>query len=311
MEEKKTTVFPTKKEKLKKTLTSMIAIVLVAAISVLATLAYLGTNTQETPNTFTGSTGIGLKLVEPDWKSTLTGNDETEETRAGSYSPNGEYLKNPMLYNSTSKNNPSEWVAMKVSFKIDSKYATDEGERESVNEKNDLGNLTWEELQKIATIQYDSTPTATATYTDGFNLTDWELIWTSTKKKAIGTNTTLGATDVSAIFIYKTPIVKNTVTPVIDTSSKATYTPNSITNPLFNRIKIKTQKQLTDAEYYKTDREFQLMPYFKIVVQGSAVKNEEVSTITDIAGLKAKESDKTTWNNVVKELVELLGETVS
>lgn len=308
MEEKKTTVFPTKKEKLKKTLTGMIAIVLVAVISVLATLAYLGTNTDETPNTFTGSTGIGLKLVEPDWKSKLTGNNETEETRAGSYSPNGEYLKNPMLYNSTQKNNPEEWVAMKVSFKIDSKYKDTDGERESVTDA-DLDNLTWEELQKIATIQYDSTPSATATYTAGFNLKDWELIWTSTKKNTIGTDTTLGDTDVSAIFIYKTPIVRNTESSVTDTSSKATYTTNSITNPLFNRIKIKTQKELADNGYYENNREFQLMPYFKIVVQGSAIKNEEVSTITNISGLKAK--DSTTWDNVVKELVELLGETVS
>lgn len=165
MEEKKD-IKTNKKEKkktdVKKTLRNLVALVLVAVISIVGTLAYLQQKTGPVKNTFTGSDDITLKVIEPNWEKNPGKSDETEkdeddndktdsegnviykdkvdsydpfnkndtgegELLAESYTPELEILKDPKLYN-TSKvegnNNYEEWVAIRVDYYIDDKPVT-------------------------------------------------------------------------------------------------------------------------------------------------------------------------------------------
>lgn len=113
-----------KKRKLKKKLASMTAIVLVLAVGVWGTMAYLSTLSNKKENTFTGSKGIALKLTEPYWDETPgTDEDLTElgKDAASSYTPGTKIGKNPILTNSSNDADSPEWVALAVSYTIGDK----------------------------------------------------------------------------------------------------------------------------------------------------------------------------------------------
>lgn len=183
MDEKKPTVSTTKKGNLKKTLTSIFAIVLVAVISVFATLAYLGTNSNDETNTFLGSAGIDLELKEEDWTKKPTpapnvpGSTEgpSEEERAQDYTPGGVYFKNPTLTNKsdgTAAGLPKEWVAMKVSFEIGTKNEAYDADDPTSNKVTaDSAKSTWGVFSEIADIIYTKNGTDSAQ----FNTDDWFL----------------------------------------------------------------------------------------------------------------------------------------
>ena len=97
-----------KKTNLKKTLGSILALVLVAVVSVVGTLAYLQTKTRPVQNTFTGSGDISLKVEETEW-------DKSGKTLAESYTPGLTIPKDPLLTNDTGKDY-SEWVAIRVDY---------------------------------------------------------------------------------------------------------------------------------------------------------------------------------------------------
>lgn len=96
-------------QKLKKKLASMTAIVLVLAVGVWGTMAYLSTLTDKKTNTFTGSSGIKLEVEEKNW--TTTG-----EKKANSYTPNMSIEKDPKLKNTNNDGGKSEYVAMRIDF---------------------------------------------------------------------------------------------------------------------------------------------------------------------------------------------------
>jgi len=121
--------------KLKRKLASMTAVVLVLAVGVWGTMAYLSTLTDKKTNTFTGSGGIQLNLTEPYWDGTnnewktakdLDGSTDLNlkdkgETVAGNYTPGSVIGKNPILTNSSTDADSPEWVALAVSYTIGNK----------------------------------------------------------------------------------------------------------------------------------------------------------------------------------------------
>lgn len=98
-----------KKVEWKKNLKIVIAMLLVAALSVGGTLAYLSRETSELENVFTGSKGISLTLTEPEF-------DDEEKGKANSYTPDMTILKDPTVTNTSTETGYKEWVAMRVDY---------------------------------------------------------------------------------------------------------------------------------------------------------------------------------------------------
>ena len=331
MDDKKTMVSPQKKGTSKNKKKGIIAIVLVLALVIGGTLAYLGTRTDPVVNTFTGSQDIDLRLVEPAF-NTVRFNGKTENDFAQDYTPGGKYLKNPMLFNST-KNADStygevyEWVAMKVSFEI-----------------GGTADKTWGEFSKLAKIQFEEKDSSPAQYVDFLNKTTsntddynevqnklkakgWVLLCTSSD---VGTgldpDTTLTSdglddTDTWAIFIYQKAIKRETNDEVISKEDSGQYevkfnndeqkklTFGSYTTPLFDRVKINDQYELVKNNFVKEDstdiRDVEL-PEFKITLAGAGVKNETISGNAFVTDLSDASDDKA---EIEKDLLRLLGVT--
>ena len=106
---KKQTSKKKRNQKLKKKLASMTALVLVLAVGVWGTLAYLSTLSVKKENTFTGSSGIKLEVEETNW-------DNTGRDKANSYTPNMSIAKDPKLKNTNVADGKSEYVAMRIDF---------------------------------------------------------------------------------------------------------------------------------------------------------------------------------------------------
>lgn len=185
MDDKKTIVSPPKKGTKKNKKKAIIAMVLVMALVIGGTLAYLGTRSEDKENIFVGSKDIDLTLMEPSWDDTQEKYTKPEKDRAEKYSPKGEYLKNPMLYNS-SDNDAEEWVAMKVSFKLENpticylKYK-DSGKTYYYMEKEGE-TATWKEEGTTGWTKKEMTRTAKDT-TTGFT-TPWDTVITDTIKNS-------------------------------------------------------------------------------------------------------------------------------
>lgn len=110
MNEKKTEPQNSQKKKIdvKKTLRNIIVLALVAVISIVGTLAYLSTLSNQETNTFEGSKGIKVQLDEPNF----------DKEEAKKYTPGMPIPKNPILTNvSTDDTSATEWVAILVTYK--------------------------------------------------------------------------------------------------------------------------------------------------------------------------------------------------
>lgn len=288
MSESKTNISPAKKGRNRKK--GVIAIVLVMALVIGGTLAYLGTRSNDKENVFEGSKDISLTLTEPKWDDIKANEEKTEAERAKEYTPGGIYLKNPKLYNS-SDNDAHEWVAMKISFQLedlekmlnDSKtevtrttYSDDAKKLIQPIEKDKivLKNVTWEEIRKLINIQITNTGTDSATvpYITGFN-SDWHLICTSKDVdddnkllanfdyRASKTNT-IENDATWAIFVYQQTISQNTTTiPEDDNTTPRvnekdifdSFSAGSFTASLFDRIQVLPQKTLITNGYKKAN----------------------------------------------------------
>lgn len=131
-----------KKHNFRKGLLAASALVLVAAISVGATLAYLTASSREVTNTFTAGEGINITLTEPDYEGD------------GDYTPGSTITKNPQV-NNTSVGDSPVYVVASLSYYIDNtevSYAT------FTNSADD------DDVIKYATIYSDTNATAV-----GFN----------------------------------------------------------------------------------------------------------------------------------------------
>ena len=243
MDEKKTMVSPPKKGASKNKKKGVIAIVLVLALVIGGTLAYLGTRSNDKENVFEGSSDISLTLTEPEWEKKQPYQTEPEKERAKDYTPNSVYKKDPQLTNSTSgvdnkKEKYAEWVAIKVDFEIENPL------------NRTVETATWGGITAIVDVEDENgnkyTP-GSITAADG----NWILIATSSSTKKDG-NLILSDDDTYAIYMYKT-----------------TLAVDATTDPLFSQIQIKHQ------DYLKPQGK-PFLPKFHINVYGAAIKNESM-----------------------------------
>lgn len=102
-----------RKREWKRNLKVGLAMVLVSAVSIGGTLAFLSDTSAPKTNVFTGSPGISVDLTE----------DTFDTTMAGSYTPEMIIPKNPTLTNN-SNSECEEWVAMRVDYKFDGTVKT-------------------------------------------------------------------------------------------------------------------------------------------------------------------------------------------
>lgn len=275
-------------QKLKRKLASMTAIVLVLAVGVWGTMAYLSTLTDKKTNTFTGSGGILLKLTETNWDAYSENNPSTTLTpeqlenlrgdKNGKVETQGEYLakkytpgmtipKNPVLTNNSNNSNNAddkspEWVALAVSYSIDGTAVTYDQMKNIINEIT-------------------------------FDTTNWTVI------------TPAASTPTYAIYIYN----KVLTTEIRGTTDKTTA--------LFSNVKIKDQDDLaTGLATLKTvtgftDKDYSVngkLPPFEINVIGAAIKNEykekddSATLATELT--KLSDANKTKLENNLKSLLE-------
>lgn len=243
----------------KKHIRNALALILVAVISVVGTLAYLSKKTGPTTNTFTGSTGLELGLTEPNW----------DKDKAEGYIPNQIIYKDPQLYNGskweytgsgtspniaiedkdvTSAEKYTEYVAMQIDFKDNNGTLITYGNLLNVIKPISFNTTNWA-LVKVST---DG-----STWTDALN-TDLENTPTDTAKNAK-----------RMIFLYKG-------------SNLTELNPKKHTTALFSQIQIKegtkddSIKTLNGdfSDGTKSDDGTTLIggfPDFKIIVKGAAV----------------------------------------
>lgn len=342
MNENKTNISPEKKGRNKKK--GVIAIVLVMALVIGGTLAYLGTRSNDAENIFTGSQDIDLTLTEPKWKDTKPNEKDSEETRAKEYTPGGVYLKNPKLYNSSDDADATEWVALKISFQLEDLSQDSDGTPRENNVKGTdllkpltdeskilMKDATWKEIGELINIQIANTGSDkdTVPYKTGFNA-DWNLICTSedvdaTNKLptsfAYGTKTSIENNATWAIFVFKKTISNNTDKDNITSTNKDTFDTwavdnDGVTTSLFDRIQVLPQDTII-GNGYKKENPNQLaqenypkvnvyLPKFEIKVEGAAIKNEIRGNDTNlISELTGLATSDA--NSVKKELIGLFG----
>lgn len=137
----------------RKVLLMMISVVLVAAISVSATLAYLTAQTDEKVNSFTPSGGITGEVLEPSF------NNSSDYT----YNPGNEIAKDPLIQNTTT--DASIYVGAKLDFYI--KVTGDT-----------YTQVSYDKFAKYVAIKYGSTT--------GFNTTNWTDVTSQVKNNDNG-----------------------------------------------------------------------------------------------------------------------------
>ncbi|MBD5088094.1 MAG: hypothetical protein HDT30_04660 [Clostridiales bacterium] len=329
-------VIPQKKGISKNKKKGILAIVLVLALAIGGTLAYLGTRSNTEENIFTGSNDISLTLTEPKWNDTKDNEDKSEKERAKEYTPGGTYLKNPKLYNSSDDEDATEWVAMKISFQLEdlAKSVTGTKGSDLLALKEDgtieLTDATWEQMKELIKIQIANTGSDkdTTPFNDGFN-SDWTLICTSEDLSSgkLPANFDYGTTKSGieddatwAIFVYKKTISNNTDKNSITSTNKDTFDTwaagnNGVTTSLFDRIQVLPQATLIGNGYKKanpnqTNKENYpevnvYLPKFEIKVEGAAIKNEIKGSDTQLIDTLANAGESK--NSIMKELIGLFG----
>lgn len=234
----------------KKHIRNALALVLVAVISVVGTLAYLSKKTDPTTNTFTGSTGLEVKLEEPKW----------DENNAKDYTPDQIILKNPQLYNGsawTDANNDDvidtgeithstqydEYMAMRIDFQDENKAL-----------------ITYENLMNVI----DAI---------AFDTTNWKLVAVS----ADGTmwNTSVDNAKLSPSLDAAVTGAKSMIFLYTTGADATTVAPGDVTEPLFSQIQIRDgNTEPIKALAGSGDALTGGFPTFKIDVLGAAVDKE-------------------------------------
>ena len=130
------------------------AVVLVAAVSVSFTLAYLTAQTKVLDNQFTASGGITGEVLEPKF----------DKEEANKYLPGKEVPKDPMIQNETT--DASVYVGARLDFYID------------VTDGTNWQQVPYDTFSKFVEIKNSST--------SGFNTTDWSDITTSVSPNTKG-----------------------------------------------------------------------------------------------------------------------------
>lgn len=310
----------------KQIMVTMLAMVLVAVVSVVGTLAYLGTKSDKVENTFTASENIKLTLAEPMYnvKTDASGVLQSEakdedEPNPLHFSPGLMYQKNPMLFNTCDESGVYEWVAMRVDYAIDT------------NEDGDCDDL----VDARNCTDMCSNKPALDDSTDKYGIID--AISFDTEKWIKLENAKVDSTSLGAsffddklydIYIYKYPLSSSSTvteakiralckdTIVADDDIKDTNdtkisastdgSPTSRTTALFPSITIKTQEKIKENNYVDGSGIVKI-PNFKITTVGAAIKAEsDIATSSipkiDFDGGEAESKSK----QIATELVKLL-----
>lgn len=261
---------------MKRTRTVILAICLIAVLSIGATWAYLNKVTNEETNVFTFlGEGLNAILTEPNWVP----------SKALNLTPGAIVPKDPLV---TNTGLVDEYVGLKLTFQT--KNASD-----TVVSLSDIQYTT---LMKCIQVQYNSTPTATATWVNGYN-----PAWVIVKSAETGKPTATYYYDQAA------PLAAAVDANTNGTIEAAEY--GAKTAPIFDRIVFKDTMSnelyawLAGKADYVDDNGTpgnpaddvtvpKLIEGFKINVKGSAVQQSAFTTApgyTEYATVKTTIAD--------------------
>ena len=257
-----------------KVLLLMTSIVLVIAVSVIGTLAFLTAETDILTNSFQASTGISGKVDEPSFPGGRTGGNTT-------YTFGAPVKKDPLIQNTCDNN---MYVGLKLDFYLNAQN----------NDPDDYVQVPYSTFAKYV----DIISNAKAQTTDVFNTSYW---------RDEGTPTT--ATD-SKIFSYR-PTGTNAFTVVYANNGDLTANPTTYltgsnddnTYPIFNQVQIKDEvnkgvlpsggsynKPTTAAAFADGPSGVYEVLNFKIVITGQGVQAD---------GSNISTADSTAINNQI------------
>lgn len=327
-----------KKKVILKKLRGFLAMVMVAVISIVGTLAYLSRKTDPKVNTFTATPDIDVTIEEPGF----------DPEGAKKYQPGVVYPKNPMLRNMTDSEDSTdgEWVVIRVDYLVQNQETGEDGKTTNTTkytpwsyaditndvtaEKTAKGlidfNAKLENGDYITNDYITNNPKYTVDDKEGIQAlpnntnSNWIRVneeWLSQEvKDAIAAENTENTTWKSEYYVYKYQLAAGKQGTIAANNS-----PGSDTSPLFQNVVVKSQEQLiangyeeakdteVDSEDTEVESVLSKLPGFDIVVIGGAIKNSGDTTVTISDGVidTNKLSDSTSIdNNIVNQLVKLL-----
>ncbi len=262
----------------KKHIRNALALVLVAVISVVGTLAYLSKKTGPTTNTFTGSAGLKLGLTEPNWEG-----DDGDSSKANGYTPNQVLKKDPILYNGSSVTLDGTYPNKNATVTKDDNYDYEEYVAIRIDFTNGKNNaITYSALLNvIKPINFDTT--------------NWKLVkllkdkddGTGTEWKDIASSDTLGSTNTDGAITSPQGDINNAKSMIFvyKKTDLTQLTAGGKTAALFSQIQIRkgnssepiqlldgTLNGVDDANLTSDKKSMSGgFPDFNIVVEGAAV----------------------------------------
>lgn len=316
-EEKRKTENTSKKKEILKKIKGFLVIVMVAAISIAGTLAYLSRKTDRVTNTFTATDDIKITVIEPSFTPP-----------PGGYQPDVEYPKDPRLANITgTEKNDDEWVIMRVDYRTFTDSEPEEKEGKTVKTRR-YTQVSYNDITHNEALTNDALTASNAkgliNIIDDLNNIASNKNWIKVKSEWLddelsakvfggsytdenGDTTTYEAQKCD-YFIYK-KVINSNLNVNSEEAAKTNLTSTSVTDPLFTSVKIKTQEQLVHNGYT-----MDTLPGFTIDVLGGAIKNSGDKTIEiaggalDIDNLSNPGTDENpnVSRTIVNELVKLL-----
>ncbi|MDE7424160.1 MAG: hypothetical protein K2N51_10820 [Lachnospiraceae bacterium] len=300
-----------KKKEILKKLRGFLVIALVAAVSILGTLAYLSRKTDRVTNTFTATEDIKITVIEPSFTPP-----------PGGYQPDVTYPKDPRLANVTGTENDDEWVIMRVDYRTFTDGEPEEKDGKKVKTRTytqvNYADITHEQLSTQSALP-TTAPKGLITINDDLANIAADKNWIKVKSEWLddelqakvfggtydGTTYTAQKCD---YFIYKTTIKSNTNVNS-EAAAKTNLGSSSVTAPLFDSVTIKSQEQLVHNGYT-----MDTLPGFTIDILGGAIKNSGDKTVEiasgnlDIANLATAGTNENpnVSRTIVNELVKLL-----
>lgn len=227
----------------------LIATVAVVTVSIVGTLAFLTSQTEELNNTFTPTPNISVEIDEPNWDEDENGDGHYGEEDAKNYTANQVIEKDPFLTNtSTANTHNDEYVSLELAYIL-----------EDINgEKHEV---TYSEFTKVAKVYSKD---ASGNKVEGFKGT-----WTALSEE----NSQYGVND---RFYYKG-----------ESKDLEIVEKDSATDTIFDYVKINPELRLEnkDGETNYIDlvgvkgEAFQAkgLPGFEITVKGYAVQTDNIS----------------------------------
>ena len=303
----------------KRTLASFVELIMVVALTIAGSLAFLHTKSNEKNNVFTSTNEIKLHLDEPNYNlrdtkdaggNTIQVTKSSDKLDPREYVPGMDYPKDPTLYNITGEQTKKsdgttleyaeEWVAMRVDYGIDTNNnkQIDSGEEKTSTEMSENYTGDGNSSSEKGIIE-------AITFSENWIKITSDMTTNMTKK--------IGASDKYEIYVYKYKLKANanldssditnndtmdTLLKGISGSTKDALT--AATTPLFSKITIKNQEQLKKNGY-----SISTLKYFSIDLKGAAIKNLSSISTDEIT---ANDIITTTTDSylIVDELLQLL-----